>query len=196
MKKKAWVSLVAVVLVLCCAVGGTLAWLTAKTNDVVNTFTPSNISIGLEETTGKDYKMIPGWTIDKNPKAWVEDGSEECYLFVKLVWANNTFETNKSYVSYTPAVGWTALDDEDGVYYREVNKAGMSTDDGATNSFPILLNDKVTVSGDITSAMMTAFENGTATKPTLTITAYASQLYKNNTEKFTPAEAWGNAPKD
>ena len=28
MKKKAWVSLVAVVLVLCCAVGGTLAWLT------------------------------------------------------------------------------------------------------------------------------------------------------------------------
>lgn len=196
MKKKAWVSLVAVVLVLCCAVGGTLAWLTAQSNNVVNTFTPSNISIGLEETTGKDYKMIPGWTIDKNPKAWVKDGSEECYLFVKLVWANNTFDTNKSYVSYTPADGWTALDGEDGVYYREVNKAGMSKDKGATNSFPILLNNKVTVSGDITSAMMTDFENGTATKPTLTITAYASQLYKNNTEKFTPAEAWANAPKD
>lgn len=196
MKKKAWVSLVAVVLVLCCAVGGTLAWLTAQSNNVVNTFTPSNISIGLEETTGKDYKMIPGWTIDKNPKAWVEDGSEECYLFVKLVWANNTFDTNKSYVSYTPAAGWTALKDEDGVYYREVSKAGMSKDKGATNSFPILLNNKVTVSGDITSAMMTDFENGTATKPTLTITAYASQLYKNNTDKFTPAEAWANAPKD
>ncbi len=196
MKKKAWVSLVAVVLVLCCAVGGTLAWLTAQSNNVVNTFTPSNISIGLEETTGKDYKMIPGWTIDKNPKAWVEDGSEECYLFVKLVWANNTFDTNKSYVSYTPAAGWTALEDEDGVYYREVSKAGMSKDKGATNSFPILLNNKVTVSGDITSAMMTDFENGTATKPTLTITAYASQLYKNNTDKFTPAEAWANAPKD
>lgn len=196
MKKKAWVSLVAVVLVLCCAVGGTLAWLTAQSNNVVNTFTPSNISIGLEETTGKDYKMIPGWTIDKNPKAWVEDGSEECYLFVKLVWANNTFDTNKSYVSYTPAAGWTALEDEGGVYYREVSKAGMSKDKGATNSFPILLNNKVTVSGDITSAMMTDFENGTATKPTLTITAYASQLYKNNTDKFTPAEAWANAPKD
>ena len=195
MKKKV-LSIVAVVLVLCCAIGGTLAWLTAQSNNVVNTFTPSNISIGLEETTGKDYKMIPGWTIDKNPKAWVEDGSEECYLFVKLVWANNTFDTNKSYVSYTPAAGWTALEDEDGVYYREVSKAGMSKDKGATNSFPILLNNKVTVSGDITSAMMTDFENGTATKPTLTITAYASQLYKNNTDKFTPAEAWANAPKD
>lgn len=194
MKKKV-LSIVAVVLVLCCAIGGTLAWLTAKSDDVVNTFTPSNIDIGLEETTGNEYKMIPGWTINKNPKAWVEDGSEECYLFVKLVWANNTFDTNKSYVSYTPAAGWTALDDEDGVYYREVSKAEMSKDKGATNSFPILSNDKVTVSGDITSAMMTAFENGTATKPTLTITAYASQLYKNNTDKFTPDQAWDNAPK-
>lgn len=194
MKKKV-LSIVAVVLVLCCAIGGTLAWLTAKSDDVVNTFTPSNTDIGLEETTGNEYKMIPGWTINKNPKAWVEDGSEECYLFVKLVWANNTFDTNKSYVSYTPAAGWTALDDEDGVYYREVSKAEMSKDKGATNSFPILSNDKVTVSGDITSAMMTAFENGTATKPTLTITAYASQLYKNNTDKFTPDQAWDNVLK-
>lgn len=193
MKKKAWVSLVAVVLVLCCAVGGTLAWLTAQSNNVVNTFTPSNISIGLEETTGKDYKMIPGWTIDKNPKAWVEDGSEECYLFVKLVWANNTFDTDKSYVSYTPANDWTALEGKDGVYYREVSKDAMSKDNGKTNSFPILLDNKVTVSGDITSAMMTAFEKGNAPKPTLTITAYASQLYKSNGVKFTAAEAWANA---
>ena len=28
--------------------------------------------------------------------------------------------------------------------------------------------------------------------PTLTVTAYASQQYKNNTEHFTPAEAWEN----
>lgn len=36
MKKKV-LSIVAVVLVLCCAIGGTLAWLTDKTNPVVNT---------------------------------------------------------------------------------------------------------------------------------------------------------------
>lgn len=47
MKKKAWVSLVAVVLVLCCAVGGTLAWLTAKSDVVTNTFAPSDINITL-----------------------------------------------------------------------------------------------------------------------------------------------------
>ena len=30
----------------------------------------------------------------------------------------------------------------------------------------------------------------TATYPTLTVTAYASQLYKSASEKFDPAEAW------
>lgn len=33
-------------------------------------------------------------------------------------------------------------------------------------------------------------------QPTLTITAYASQLYKNNTDTFTAAEAWANVPKN
>ena len=49
MKKKAWLSALAVVLVLCCAVGGTLAWLTQKTDAVVNTFTVGDINITLTE---------------------------------------------------------------------------------------------------------------------------------------------------
>ena len=72
MKKKAWVSLVAVVLVLCCAVGGTLAWLTAKSDVVTNTFAPSDINITLTETPNTDTDgngendawkadMIPGF---------------------------------------------------------------------------------------------------------------------------------------
>ena len=48
MKKKV-LSIVAVVLVLCCAIGGTLAWLTAKSDVVKNTFAPSGIDIKLEE---------------------------------------------------------------------------------------------------------------------------------------------------
>lgn len=35
----------------------------------------------------------------------------------------------------------------------------------------------------------------TANYPTLTITAYASQLYKSAGVEFTAAEAWANAPK-
>lgn len=59
--------------------------------------------------------------------------------------------------------------------------------------FSVLKDDQVTVLGTVTKEMMAAVENN---KPTLTITVYASQLYKNNTELFTAAEAWANVPKN
>ena len=80
---RATAMLLAAVMLLMCAIGGTLAWLTAQTTEVNNTFTTSNIGVSLEETT-EEYKMIPGWTIGKDPKATVETGSEDCYLFVKV----------------------------------------------------------------------------------------------------------------
>ena len=39
---------------------------------------------------------------------------------------------------------------------------------------------------------MNALDAAGAEKPTLTITAYASQLYKSAGEKFTAAGAWKN----
>ena len=63
---------------------GTLAYLTDTTDEVVNTFTTSGIDIDLTETTGEDYKMVPGFTIAKDPTVMVEANSEDCYLFVKL----------------------------------------------------------------------------------------------------------------
>ena len=50
MKKKIWLSVAALALVLCCAVGGTLAWLTDKTEPVKNTFTIGDINIDLSES--------------------------------------------------------------------------------------------------------------------------------------------------
>ncbi len=63
---------------------------------------------------------------------------------------------------------------------------------GESHKFSILKDDKVTVNGDITKEMMNSLTDGTAQKPTLTITAYASQLYKDSTTEFTAAEAWAN----
>ena len=40
--------------------------------------------------------------------------------------------------------------------------------------------------------MMKALNGSSASYPTLTVTAYASQYMKNNNEHFTPAEAWAN----
>lgn len=201
MKKKGLAMVLALVLLAVCAVSGTLAWLTAKSDTVVNTFTTSDITVMLEETkgettsTGKEFKMIPGYDLEKDPKAWVVAGSEDCYLFVKLDWANNTYtsgDTTKNYLTWAIADGWTQLTGVDGVYYREITSAQMSNDNGATNAFPVLAGNKVTVSGEITKEQMNALDAEGAVKPTLTITAYASQLYKSAGVKFTAAEAWAN----
>ena len=73
---------------------------------------------------------------------------------------------------------------------RLVKSGDMSSDNGVTKSYPVLKDNKVTVSGDITKEMMNAFT--AANLPKLTITAYASQLYKSAGVEFTPAEAWAN----
>lgn len=64
-------------------VAGTLAWLAARTNPVINNFIGSNLTIDLSETT-KEYSMIPGDDIEKNPKVTVEAGSEACWLFLQV----------------------------------------------------------------------------------------------------------------
>ena len=179
MKKRTLVLLLAVASVIVCVIGGTLAWLTATSDQVKNTFTTSDIDITLEETTGADYKMVPGYTIAKDPKATVLAGSEECYLFVKLEKSTNFDD----YLTYQMADGWTALTNVEGVYYRVVNTANMGT------AYSVLLNDQVTVKNSVTKEMM---ETAEADQPTLTVTAYASQLHKNNSQDFTAAEAWEN----
>lgn len=175
MKKKAWVSLVAVVLVLCCAVGGTLAWLTAKTNEVKNTFTVGDINIALTETT-EDYKMVPGNTIAKDPKVTVKAGSEACWLFVKVEKSANFDQ----YLSYVMADGWTKL--EEGVYYREVDATTAGTD------FAVLKDNQVKVLDTVTKPMLEAAKTNA---PTLTFTAYAVQ--KANIADA--ATAWAEASK-
>lgn len=186
MKKKTVALLLALVLVFGVAAGGTLAWLTAETTPVKNTFTTSDIKVKLEESENLDLKMIPGWTITKDPKAWVEAGSEDCYLFVKLE-KSASFNTYLSYEVDTSDGEWTKLNGvTDEVYYRIVKADEM----GTSHKFSVLKDDKVTVSGSVTKEMM----NGLKEKdyPTLTVTAYASQLYKSNTETFTPEVAWTN----
>ena len=174
MKKKV-LSIVAVVLVLCCAIGGTLAWLTDKTGPVKNTFTVGDINIELTETT-KDYKMVPGNTIAKNPKVTVKANSEACWLFVKVEKSAN-FD---SFMTYEMADGWTALPNVTGVYYREVAATTAATD------FSVLKDNQVKVLDTVTKTMLEAAKTDA---PTLTFTAYAVQ--KDNVTSVT--DAWEKA---
>lgn len=178
-KKKVLALVLAMVLVVVGVAAGTLAWLTATSDTVTNTFTTSDIRVELTETN-ETYKMIPGYDIHKDPKAKVVSGSEECFLFVKLEKSANFDD----FMTYEMAEGWTALADVDGVYYRKVRTADID------KPFSVLKDDKVTVKGEVTKATMEGLSANTL--PTLTITAYASQLHKDAETEFTAAEAWAN----
>lgn len=189
MKVKSIAMVMATIMLVIGLVSGTLAWLTAKSDEVTNTFTSSNINVTLTETTGTEYKMIPGYDIKKNPKATVVTGSEDCFLFVKIEESSN-FDT---YLTYEIADGWTKLTGDgitDVVYYRVTKNNPGTGESKIGETYSVLKGDKVTVKEDVTKAQMNAVSE--TDKPTLKFTAYASQLHKNANENFDAVAAWKN----
>lgn len=185
------------------AVGGTLAWLLDSTDKIENTFSPSSIDVTLSETT-QTYKMVPGWTIAKDPKVQISAGSEDCYLFIKVEkTGGNVTIGEKTYgfddfIAYAIVGGWKTLNVETypGVYYMEIEGAGKKgteygiLDSGSYRTYTWSANQVLT-KPEVTEEMMEALT--ATTYPKLNITAYAVQLYKSNTVKFSPAEAWEQA---
>lgn len=182
------VLVLAFVLVIGAAVGGTLAWLTAQTDEVKNTFTSatlfanptSDFTLWENEATdddgdglfvlsdtvaddGKnDYDILPGVDIPKNPTITIDDLQENAYLYIKV---EGTLPTGLGYEldsCWTPVVGYA------GVF--------VYTDDN---------NSHVIKPGDLTVGII---EDNTITVPstysvpegsdgegTLTFTAYMTQ---------------------
>ena len=193
------VLLLAVVLMIGCAAGGTLAWLVAKTTPIENTFTAANINITLTETPNADSddegtepdiwvgKMVPGTNISKDPKVTVAANSEACWLFVKVDAENGVdlvADANAdSYVTYAMAEGWTAVPNTTGVYYREV--AASTTN----QAYDVISGNQVSIPNTVTKAMLDSVTGTNA--PSLTFTAYAVQK-----EGFADASAaWLEAQK-
>ena len=189
--KKTLTMILAFALVFALGVGGTLAWLTDSTQAVKNTFTTSDVDITLVETgtttnndgvDEKEFKMVPGATLTKDPKVTVLANSEKCYVFVKVEESTNYDD----FMAYTVDTSkWTALSGVEGVYYRTVD---ASTEN---QEFNVLTNNQVKVLESVTKADMDALTE--ATYPTLTFTAYAIQfdyLTNNNVAVTDAAGAW------
>ena len=179
--------------------GNTLAWLLDNGGKVTNTFVESNINITLTETdtdttaTGiqHNYKMIPGWTIPKDPTVTVEAGSEDCWVFVKIT--ESTTPKLDTYISYGIESGWSKIDsvstDEVIVVGRKVYKDDTTktfsvigyTDTKGTDeeTDDVFVANQVLVRDTVDMDAMNAI-SGDKTKPTLTFEAYAVQLYKTN----------------
>lgn len=192
--RKMLLSLSLVLVIGMAAVGGTIAWLTATSGPVVNTFTVGNIIIDLKEhdyvpnnntldmstevTTNTDYKMVPGRVLPKDPFVKVKAGSEACYLFIKLE-GSTTLDT---YIQYTPDTAiWTPLNGVSGVYFKKIDATTSDT------TYDVLTNDSVKVKSDVTKAQMEALNVAGAIQPKLYIKAFAVQS-ENVADEVT---AWG-----
>lgn len=181
MKKKIVALCLCIALAVVAIGGATLAFFTDTTPAVKNTFTVGNVDIDLTETTGNSYTVIPGVNITKDPKVTVKANSATSYVFVKVE-KNNW---NDTMLSYTMGDGWAQLMDNSdpaaavaGVFYRVVNESNTDID------FPVIKDNKITVSNQITGTTFTG-------EVSLTFTAYAIQKDTFNT----PYAAWTEVSK-
>ena len=179
------------------AIGGTLAWLAASTDPVVNTFTVGNIDIDLNEheldedgefttklTTANSYHIIPGATLNKDPFVTVQEGSEACYLFIEVEFSENFPTAYANRIEWTVDGSWTALDPTNtarktGVYYMVL---GDGENEEIAGNYNVLTAKQIKISDDLTKYEVDAIIEalGEEENYTLTITAYAVQ-YDNVT---------------
>lgn len=186
---------VALTLIIGGIIGGSVAWLTAKTDPVVNTFTVGDINIELKESgtttvNGKEtksYTVTPGVDLTKDPKVKVMKDSEACWLFVKVEaqnWPTLHDNDGNKLIDYRIASDWTQVEGIGNVYYKKLDATKSDTE------YQILSGEnggKVTVSDKLTKEMLKDLDKNF----TLTFTAYAIQQ-----DGFTTAEAaWAEVSK-
>ena len=182
--KKILVLALAALLLVAVSVAGTVAYLTATTDPVENTFTPAGIKITLDEEAGVvegNWTMptIPGTSKDKDPIVAVEkDTTTDIWLFVKF-----DEEVSKETVEYTSNLndgnGWTKIDGiTENVWYRPVSATDIKAGTPCTNCrkdgtlhYHLLADDTVSINKNATAdATSHKIEGGK-----MTWTAYAIQ---------------------
>ena len=195
--KKLLVLVAAIALLLCVAVGGTLAWLTAETTVVTNKFVKTKIEIELREhelvknekgeyvvnTTETDkndkYVLLPGQEQAKDPFVRVTEGSEKCYVFIEVL-KNESFDT---YIESELAAGWSIVTGTDvtpkhagaKIYaYIGENASDLAIVDAIEEKveLQILKDNQIKVSTNLTQTAMNAND---FVEPEISFYAYAVQ---------------------
>lgn len=125
---KGLMALVALALILCCAVGGTVAWLTTSTGPVTNTFTPTKVETTIDEEFEDGVK--------KNVKV-KNEGDIPVYMRAAIIinWADaagNIYpQTPVLGTNYSMSYGSDWKKEDDGFYYytKVVNPKGEVGDE-------------------------------------------------------------------
>lgn len=181
------------VLLVCVTIAGTVAYLTYTTEAVENTFTVGNVAITLDEedvdeygvsySETKDrvdanvYKMIPGHEYKKDPTVHISEGSEDCWVFVKVdINVTETSEASKTIASQLTTNGWTCVDSTNNIWGYNT----MLSNEGTQNA--VAFN---------TFTLANTYASGTdVSGMSINITAYAVQADGFNTV----SDAWTDAP--
>lgn len=131
-KKRILLVALCVVLVAALAIGGTVAWLTASSDAVTNTFTPGDVTVEIKETVKNNIKKS---VQIKNT------GNVDAYIRVAVV--VNCIDADGNVILGTPSTWtaasvWTKLGGY--YYYNSVVHAGGTTDN-LLDGDGVVLND-------------------------------------------------------
>ncbi len=142
MRAKTWKALIVAalaVVILTAAVGGTMAWLSTKTNDLTNTFVPAKVTCAVDEPTWVNGKSIKENVSIKNT------GTTDAYIRVAVI--GNWYKNGKVVAGWTDDIkykdGWFTKE-ENGVKYHYYKYSVPSVAQSAENCSTSNLFDSYT----------------------------------------------------
>ena len=196
--KKILVLALAALLLVAVSVAGTVAYLTAKTDPVTNTFVPATIEIELKEhelqadgtldmdseVDGNDgYRLLPGLELKKDPFVRVKQGP--CYVFVEAV--GSTAPDVDDYILWSRTSGWSeitgVIGPNGGTVYGYADNGTMKS--MATGSVTPSIISTISVRGNVTTAMLSVDNIDD-----LSLSFYAYALQAEGVSADTPAAMW------
>lgn len=223
--KKSLAVIVSVIVVLCLAIGGTLAWLVDATGPVENTFTYGDIDLKLDETVtdekgnpvdkdndgtpdktteGNKYEMLPGEEYLKDPAVTVEKGNEKFWLFVKLT------ESGEAVVTKGDGTA-TSYDFDDFLTYgiadgwtplqvgdhESVYFRLVDADtDNQGVTYDVLKDNKIAVKGEVTKEMLNGLDKNGQDVANANYPKLTVKSYGIQFSGFEPEAAQGQEPTD
>ena len=137
--KKSLTALIALILIICLAVGGTVAFIVTQTQAVKNTFTPADVKVDIQEDFDGSVKK------NVNVK---NTGDTDAYIRVKLVTymadsEGNPIAENASIPYFVPGSDWFHCESDDTYYYGKPVAPGDKTSDLIGSDGIMLINGQV-----------------------------------------------------
>lgn len=181
--KKSIALLLALVLLVGCVAGGTIAWLVTQTAPVTNTFVAGKIgTLTLKEdnetnASGKEYIVTPGEAISKDPKVRFSGATVDAYVFVEIqgngwTYADGTYQTADGNLSFAiDTTVWKPVAGQTGVFYQEVAARGEIA------GVEVIKDSTITVKNSINAENI---ETIVSAAQTLSFKAYAIQKAGSN----------------